>query len=292
MGNNNIEYNIGRKSKETSTEIIYNSGRIIPRYVEFNIWGACNRRCDFCPVSNPDVYQNVNEGIMLSDYEKCIKDLGEINFSGGIIFSAFSEPFLNKNLNELISMTRFYLKDSNIEINSNGDVIKKKKKLIDQVFSNGLSKLIISVYDGEDAFIEFEDMISDYEYDIVLRRRYFKDDNYGMVISNRAGSIDSEKYKTKEQQNSPLKLPFNQPCYYPFYQMIVDYNGDVLLCAHDWEKKLIAGNAFKENIIDIWGGKKFQFVRNKLKNSDRAFAPCNKCSVDGTLIGKKYYESF
>ena len=292
MENDKIEYNIGRKSKETNIEISYNSGAVIPRYIEFNIWGACNRSCSFCPVSNPAIYQNLNEGILLSDYEKCMKDLNEINFNGGIIFSAFSEPFLNKNLNDLIRMTRSYLKDSSIEINSNGDVIKKNKKLIDEVFTNGLNKLIISVYDGEESFLEFEDLISNYEYDIVLRRRYFKDDNYGMVVSNRAGSVDSTKYETKEQQDSPLELPLKQPCYYPFYQLIIDYNGDVLLCAHDWEKKIIAGNAFKENVIDIWGGKTFTFVRNKMKDSNRMFAPCNKCSVDGTLIGIKYYDSF
>jgi len=292
MKNDSIEYNIGRKSKETSNEIHFKSGIVIPRYIEFNIWGACNRRCPFCPVSNPDIYQNIHEGILLSDYEKCMNDLSEINFKGGIIFSAFSEPFLNKNLNELIKMTRNYLKDSSIEINSNGDVIKKNKKLIDEVFKNGLSKLIISVYDGEDSFQEFKTLISEFEYDIVLRRRFFKDGNYGMVISNRAGSIDTKNYRTNEQQKIKHELPFNQPCYYPFYQLIIDYNGDVLLCAHDWEKKIIAGNAFKENIIDIWGGKAFTFVRNKLKDSSRTFAPCNKCSVDGTLIGIKYYESF
>ena len=66
----------------------------------------------------------------------------------------------------------------------------------------------------------------------------------------------------------------------------------MLLCAHDWEKKLIGGNAFKENIFDIWNGKNFNFARNKLKDSNRGFKPCNKCNVDGTLIGEKYYKSF
>ena len=73
---------------------------------------------------------------------------------------------------------------------------------------------------------------------------------------------------------------------------LIDYNGDVLLCAHDWEKQFIAGNAFKENIFDIWNGKNFNFARNKLKDSNRGFKPCNKCNVDGTLIGEKYYKSF
>ena len=75
MKNDFIEYNIGRKSKETNNEIHYKSGIVIPRYIEFNIWGACNRSCPFCPVSNPQIYENRHEGILLSDYEKCMNDL-------------------------------------------------------------------------------------------------------------------------------------------------------------------------------------------------------------------------
>lgn len=292
MADNNLDYNIGRKSEETKEEIIFKSGIPIPRYIEFNIWGACNRSCPFCPVSNPKVYENRHEGILLSDYEKCMKDLSEIEYSGGIIFSAFSEPFLNKELNELIKITRKYLQNSSIEINSNGDVIKSKQNLVDQVFSNGLNKLIISIYDGEDSFLEFESLFLETEYDITLRRRYLKDGNYGMVTSNRAGSIDTSKYQTEDQKKKQLDLPLKQPCYYPFYMLLIDYNGDVLLCAHDWEKKLIGGNAFKENIFDIWNGENFNFARNKLKDSNRGFEPCNKCNVDGTLIGEKYYKSF
>ena len=292
MDDKDLDYNIGRKGNETREEIIYKSGIPIPRYVEFNIWGACNRSCPFCPVSNPKVYENRHEGILLSDYEKCMKDLSEIEYSGGIIFSAFSEPFLNKKLNELIKITRKYLQYSSLEINSNGDVIKRNKNLVNQAFENGLNKLIISIYDGEDSYLEFESLFFETKYDIILRRRYLKDGNYGMVTSNRGGSIDASEYQTENQKKKQLVFPLKQVCYYPFYMLLIDYNGDVLLCAHDWEKQFVAGNAFKENIFDIWKGKKFNFARHKLKDLNRGLKPCNKCDVDGTLFGEKYYKSF
>ena len=68
MADNNLDYNIGRKSKETKEEIIFKFGIPIPRYIEFNIWGACNRSCPFCPVSNPQIYENRHEGILLRDF--------------------------------------------------------------------------------------------------------------------------------------------------------------------------------------------------------------------------------
>ena len=49
-----------------------------------------------------------------------------------------------------------------------------------------------------------------------------------------------------------LKNSMKTPCYYPSYTFFIDYNGDVLMCSHDWGKKNILGNLNKEKIIDVW----------------------------------------
>ena len=38
-----------------------------------------------------------------------------------------------------------------------------------------------------------------------------------------------------------LKKPTKESCYYPSYDFFLDYNGDVLMCSHDWAKKNILG---------------------------------------------------
>jgi len=88
------------------------------------------------------------------------------------------------------------------------------------------------------------------------------------------------------------KLPLDKPCYYPFYQVAIDYNGTVLLCPHDWSKEYIAGNAFEISIWDIWRSPKFEIVRNLLANSTRSTNPCRKCDVEGTLIGRENFAAF
>ena len=65
----------------------------------------------------------------------------------------------------------------------------------------------------------------------------------------------------------------------------LDYNGDVQMCSHDWGKKYILGNVKKNKIIDIWQNKKYQLARKNLLKSNRNFSPCNKCDVEGSLIG-------
>ena len=67
----------------------------------------------------------------------------------------------------------------------------------------------------------------------------------------------------------------------------MDYQGDVLMCPHDWGKKVILGNLNKNKLIDIWFSKKSMGIRKMLNNSNRNFSPCNICDVDGTFMGKK-----
>jgi len=84
-----------------------------------------------------------------------------------------------------------------------------------------------------------------------------------------------------------LQEPLKKKCTYPSYTFFIDYNGDVLMCSHDWGKKMILGNMKNQNFLDIWTSKKSNFVRKKLNGADRNFSPCNVCDVEGTLIGNE-----
>ena len=48
-----------------------------------------------------------------------------------------------------------------------------------------------------------------------------------------------------------LEKKLDHPCYYPSYTFFMDYNGDVLMCAHDWGKKRILGNLKKKSFLEI-----------------------------------------
>tara|TARA_B100001245_G_C22670045_1_gene327975 strand:- start:379 stop:666 length:288 start_codon:yes stop_codon:yes gene_type:complete len=86
----------------------------------------------------------------------------------------------------------------------------------------------------------------------------------------------------------PLKKKMQHPCYYPSYTFFMDYNGDVLMCAHDWGKKRILGNLKHKSFSEIWTSQIAKISRKKLNSGDRGFSPCNVCDVHGTLIGEKH----
>ena len=75
---------------------------------------------------------------------------------------------------------------------------------------------------------------------------------------------------------------------------LVDYNGDMLLCPHDWYKKQKFANLGQENIWHVWQKRfgKLEKTRQMLSCANRKFAPCNKCDVHGDLIGKESFEAF
>ncbi len=260
--------------------------------LEFNIFGACNRSCDFCPVSMPELYTNKYEKFDIELYKKIILDLKLANYSGKILYSAFSEPLLNKDVESYISFTKQNLPNARVELVTNGDPLNVNK--LAKLFESGLDAISISMYDGPQQIKHFEDMRDGAKLSsaqVILRRRYFEDGNYGMTVSNRAGIVDSNEFRDKNE-NSIEELPLKKHCFYPFYMILVDLNGDVLLCPHDWSKKSILGNLKESSIFDIWNGDKLNLIREKLSNKNRNFTPCNTCDVHGDVIGRENFEAW
>ena len=122
---------------------------------------------------------------------------------------------------------------------------------------------------------------------IVRDRSLPEDQDFGITLSNRAGMMENAEYQIPKTPS-----PLDNPCYIPSYTLFFDYLGDVLMCPHDWGKKIILGNLNNEKFLDIWFSSKFMKIRENLNNSKRNFKPCNVCDVEGTFMGKKNSEFF
>ena len=257
--------------------------------VEFNITGLCNRACVFCPRVDPDVFPNINEHISLELYNKILADLKDINYSGRVSFSGFGEPLLHPQHLDLIRATREVLPDCWLDIVSNGDRVTAQK--MTELFDAGLTTLLISMYDGEEQIEHFEKMIAEAqlpEGSVILRKRYLPpEESYGINVTNRAGMVTVNEVGVKV-----LTEPMKHPCYYTHYRMMIDYTGEVLLCPHDWGKKLIVGNLNQRTILELWTGRILTSVRKRLGDGDRNFPPCDKCDVLGTRQGGEHFKAW
>ncbi len=56
-----------------------------------------------------------------------------------------------------------------------------------------------------------------------------------------------------EYKIASLKEPLKRPCYYPHYTFFMDYTGEVLVCSHDWGKKIGSGQFKKMKILLKFG---------------------------------------
>ena len=269
-------------------QFLPNSNTPLPSEVEISESGMCNRKCSFCPRSDPN-YDHRNEFISYELHKKLCDELAEVNYKGLIIYSGFVEPMLDKQIYKLVHYAKTKLPESRVEMISNGDVLNEKR--LKKLYDSGLDRLQISLYDGEDQhrkYIKLGKKLNLKNDKYVLRARYLPEEkNFGITLSNRGGMLENAEYKI-----SPRKEKLNKKCFYPSYKFFLDYNGDVLMCSHDWGKKNILGNLTKEKFLNIWLSKKTEEARAKLNVGDRSLSPCNVCDVSGDLIGRKHYEAW
>ena len=279
---------ISRKKKISSNLFLDSGGYPLPSVVEISESGTCNRVCSFCPRSAKD-FVDKKEFISQDLVEKLSNELKEYNYKGIFLFSGFVEPLLDKNIFNLISVVKDRLPEAKIEIVTNGDVLNENRAK--KLFESGLSTLLISIYDGKKEADNMEQMLiraNIPQEKFKIRHRYLtENEDFGITLSNRSGMMENAEYKIPS-----LKEPLKKPCYYPHYLFFMDYQGDVILCPHDWGKKFMVGNMNKSNFLDLWNSQKMKVARQKLTNANRKFSPCSKCDVNGIFMGKNFSDKW
>jgi radical SAM protein with 4Fe4S-binding SPASM domain len=289
-----MDLSVKNKARIVKDTLTYIDGCPVFSIVELNIVSACTRACAFCPISDKDFYKknNIQGKLELKVYKKLLNDLKSIGYRGRIIFSGFSEPLLHKNLEGLVRETKVMLPNSVLEIITNGDLLRSLK--LESLFKSGLDVICVSLYDGAHQFEHFNKIKTELglsDSKMLLRRRYYEDGDYGLIISNRGGLVDSNQYRDKSE-SSIEALPLLRACYYPFYMLKVDLNGDVLVCSHDWQKRFVVGNILKESIWALWNSKSLNSLKLSLSHADRGAVPCNTCDVKGDVIGKESFNAW
>tara|TARA_B100000989_G_scaffold204363_1_gene154682 strand:- start:21967 stop:22836 length:870 start_codon:yes stop_codon:yes gene_type:complete len=276
-----IKNNLKRRS-QTVDVANFHQGIPIPTWVELSLIDVCNRKCIFCPKSDPkvapDTYQRMNRNII----DKIHDQLQEINFSGTISLCGYGEPLLHKDIAYIVKKLSSV---STVEIITNGDVLSPKN--LQELYISDVSKVLVSMYDGPEQIEKFKEMTKKAnvpEDMVILRDRWYdKYNDFGVKLTNRAGTVsvgeqeETGKYKT---------------CFYPTYQFLIDWNGDIFLCPQDWQRRVSMGNMMQKTIFEIWTGKILSDFRKNLLKGNRCSNPCKTCNANGTLLGGTHAEAW
>jgi len=246
--------------------------------VELNPSERCTRHCDFCPRGHG--YKNQSKYLTIGTSARIATELNRLNYEGDIHISGFGEPLLNARIVDNITIMRQILPDNRIALTTNGDVITDD--YLDKLITAGVSFIVVSCYE-ESRAKEMTDLFSRHNFkNYDLREFWYKDNQTTEEFieeknfNNRAGYV----------QEGTL----HNQCYLPFYKLFIDWNGDVLLCCNDWNKTVKSGNVNKKPLDELWHSKAFNDIRDNLKIGKRCDKPCDKCNIQGVLVGKESVE--
>ena len=269
--------NLERKRPSINKVVMFD-GCPLFSFVELNINELCNRTCVFCPRHDPEIYPNQNLHMSLALAENIASQLEALNFTGIVNISGTGEPLLTQYIDKMVK--KFGDRNIPIEIVTNGD--RLTKTLIKKLYSVGLSQLVISMYDGPEQIEYFNSLFIDSEISselYTLRERWYDEDqDYGLLYTNRAGTIGKKLTEVEKRA-----------CYYTHYAIYVDWNGDILLCCQDmYNRTEIFGNVKDKPLLDIWVDKKLNDFRKKLVKGERTISPCNNCTANGMVFGENH----
>ena len=272
--------NLERKAHWADHVQVLKDGTPLFSWLDLSITELCNRSagspkaCVFCPRIDPEFYPNQKLHMSLGLACSIANQLKALKYEGAIVLSGFGEPMLHPHIVRFVEIFR----GLHIEIVTNGD--RLNARVINDLYDVGLSMFVVSMYDGPHQVKHFEDMFDEASADpnaYLLRDRWYDEsEDFGLKLTNRAGTIGAGHQKDVDMYAR---------CYYPSYSMSVDWNGDVLLCVQDWNKRLRFGNLNSITLLEAWKNKALHKRRMELIGKGRKSPPCSACNADGCLHG-------
>ena len=252
-----LKYEIIRKIK---LKLHYKKTGLVS--INFETISMCNRSCEFC-FNHPRFEKRLQGEMPAELWEKVMNELAEVKFCGRISPHFYNEPLLDKRLPDLIAYTRKVMPYCWIQINSNGDYLNEE--LLLNLYKKGVNYLFVTNYDNDDKAI-LNDLTAKYPALIGVVK------NSDMWRTDRGGEI----FKKEKHENIP--------CLRPASQLVVNWQGEVLLCCMDFYAQYSFGNLRKTDLFLIWNKREFREIREKLKlTRQQGYPICLNCDDPGFI---------
>ena len=183
-----ITKNINRRKLIVDKDIKFYKNIPLPSWIELSLIDVCNRSCSFCPKSDEKIAPNTYQKMSRLLIDKLASELKKVKFNGAFALCGYGEPLLH---NDIIYITKKLSTAGKVEVVTNGDVLKPK--MLTDLYKANVSRVLISMYDGEHQINKFRSIIkaSKVPEDLVILRDrwYTKDNNFGVKLTNRTGTI-------------------------------------------------------------------------------------------------------
>lgn len=93
-------------------------------------------------------------------------------------------------------------------------------------------------------------------------------------------AADVNKLADEQVDNEALKKRYPTPaCSVPWETLSVTWDGEVVPCCFDYDKKYPLGNLKDQSLKEIWNGEKMRALRREFMNNDVRNELCRRCTV-------------
>ena len=298
VSNNTIyQYFYNRKIKRGILEL---DGRMPG--IEIGITNKCNADCMMCPHRNIKKFGTMTMVL----YKKIIDDAYDCGIKS-VNLTFFGEPMLDPELEKKVEYT--VKKGLKVSFFTNASLMTKKRSV--GIIKAGVDSITVSMdsmdkktYEGIRRNLKYETVKKNILDFLVARKELgsdvkinmtavLMDENYGELkeyykfwetkvdniylvnMQNRSGSFKKKSKRSLYYKKGLIR----EPCRLLWSSMVIDWNGDVVLCCNDYMHEVVLGNLKNESIKEIWFGEKIKKIRDihrKRCFSDMPF--CDKCN--------------
>ena len=280
----------------------------------------CNFKCTFCPTGDRDLLKSVNRPIGMMDltlYKKILSDLREFSHKiKSIRLFKDGEPFLNKNIFEMIDLAKKANITEEVYIISNGSLLNKKAA--DKILDIGLDRIRFSIEHVSNekykkvtqTYGNYQKIVDNIAYLYQMKKKLnhplfidvkivdtgltkeeitkFKkdfvpisDDQTIEVLmgwSNSDGRDFTLDTKPETGMDGHSTLKPAMVCREPFKGMSINFDGTVSVCCVDWSHGTLIGDVNKDSVKNIWMGPRMQEFRlTHLKMKKDTIKACDGC---------------
>lgn len=263
---------------------------------------VCNLKCMMCP--NKEI-PNSDKGIMdLGLFKKIIDEAKD--FASDINIHHRGEPLTNPNLSAMIR----YAKDAGLTVRFHTNATLLDKAKAEQIIKEQPDLVSIS-FDGfqEDIYEEvrqgadFDKTVANIFNFLETKKNAKAAKPYTVVeridFPKLRDKVDASKvnelaaqFKQRGLDELIIKKEYNwttqaipdisdlqtyKACTFPWYAMVICWDGTVTPCPQDYMAGINLGNVAKKSIKEIWNDTPYQELRKNLLNDLGSLSLCRKC---------------
>jgi radical SAM protein with 4Fe4S-binding SPASM domain len=282
-----------------------------PIQLDFELNASCNLKCPMCPISAESPKGKGKKTWFDFEFFKELIDYSVKKGTRAIKLNYINEPLIR---NDLINFITYAKEKGIIDIYFSTNGILLNKDISEKLITSGLTRIQVSLdaftqqtYDNVRPGGDLKKIVENINEFLELKEKYnakipllrvnfvktelneFELDNFMNFWKDKVDMIGVQEFikptKVKNQIKSKKTIKKkNFKCSFPFKQLVINNEKQVLPCCTFWGEELALQKVEKpEDLLDAWNSPKMRDLRNKhLEGKYQEIPQCKNC-IDGGI---------